>query len=146
MFCSILLHCHFSSYPKPCIYKFPVPQELIWIHQEEWQQKENTITLVDATYKQPSVTSHCFCHCLNKRSTKHLQTMEPRSEVSILSLWLFWGWDIFHSALCDFHLGEKLNKQQQEQPLALLRVCAWAPSAVDTSTLGVDTYVLYTWL
>ena len=33
-----------------------------------------------------------------------------------------------------------LNKQQEEQLLPLLRACAWAPSAVDTSTLGVDAY------
>ena len=30
--------------------------------------------------------------------------------------------------------------EQQEQLLALLRVCAWAPSAVDTSILDVDAY------
>ena len=53
--------------------------------------------------------------------------------------------------LCDFHREQAwtrwvrdhkngLNKQQQEQLLALLRACAWAPSAVDTSTLDVDAY------
>ena len=58
-----------------------------------------------------------FCHCLHKyglqsscllhcsirinwndtRSTKHPQTLEPRLEACVLSLWLFWGWDVFHS-------------------------------------------------
>ena len=37
-----------------------------------------------------------------------------------------------------------LNKQQQEQLLALLRACAWAPSTVDTSTLDVDRCILST--
>ena len=52
--------------------------------------------------------------------------------------------------LCDFNRDHKwtrwvrdhkngLNKQQ-EQLLALLKACAWAPSAVDTSTLDVDAY------
>ena len=45
-------------------------QELIWVHQEEWQKEwnnyGNTMTLVDAIYKQPSMTSHCFCHCPHK--------------------------------------------------------------------------------
>ena len=105
----------------------------------------NTKTLVDATNKQPSMTSHCFCHCPHKhglqsscllhcsvgvnwtdtRSTKCLQTMQPRLEANSFSLWLFWGWDIFHSASL-FHRQSiyvtstegpqnGMNKQQQQE-------------------------------
>ena len=45
-----------SAGPNPTSASSQFTQELIWIHQEEWQQKMlakygNTMTLVDATYK-----------------------------------------------------------------------------------------------
>ena len=45
-----------SVSPNPASTCSQFTQELIWIHQEEWQQKilvkyGNTMTLVDATYK-----------------------------------------------------------------------------------------------
>ena len=151
--------------------KFPVHTRT---HLGSWRgvatgvEYGNTMTLVDATYKQPSMTSLCFCHCPHKhglqnscllhcsvrvnwtdtRSTKRLQTTQPRLEASIfLCNYSEAGISSIQQAFSTTNLfmwlplrdhNNGLNKQQQEQLLALLKASAQVPSAVDTSTLGVD--------
>jgi len=109
------------------------------------------MTLVDATYKQPSVTSLCFCHCPHKRrlqsscllhcSVRVNWTVTRNNGTQIGSQHSF---DVTIPRLRYLPFSfmwsprDQLNDQQQEQLLALLRASAWVPSAVDTSTLGVD--------
>ena len=174
-----------SVSPNPASTCSQFTQELIWIHQEEWQQKilvkyGNTMTLVDATYKTTKYDLPLFFVTVRtnvgyKVAAYFIVQSESTEQIlealNILKQWnpdwkpAFFLCDYSEAEissiqqtfptttvyLCDFHREQAwtrwvrdhkngLNKQQQEQLLAHLRACAWAPSAVDTSTLGVDAY------
>ena len=174
-----------SAGPNPAPASSQFTQELIWIHQEEWQQEilvkyGNTMTLVDATYKTTKYDLPLFFVTVRtnvgyKVAAYFIVQSESTEQIlealNILKQWnpdwkpAFFLCDYSEAEissiqqafptttvyLCDFHREQAwtrwvrdhkngLNKQQQEQLLALLRACAWAPSAVDTSTLDVDAY------